>query len=726
MTLVITASGILPIAICHLIVAGANGFNPLDLLWYVPLLPILFLINWFLTGALLSPLRHLIGSTTRLASMDIRQRLEVDSTEQQELLELRKAFNKLLNRLEESLNIQCQFVADASHELRTPLTSIQGYTKLLQRRRGEIDQQLLSEALQTISDESGRLIRLVSDLLQLARADAGQAIIGQMDIIDLRDVLQSVEDTVTVIAPEQIEIQFIIPQKPVWVLADGDKLKQVFLNLTNNAIKATQGGGKVTVTLRSSNNQAIVRIIDTGIGIAPADQQRIFDRFYRVERSRTRSKLYGGGTGLGLAIALTIIKAHGGTIELESELNKGSTFTVRLPITEKESRDKSGKDARDSRDTHSDLPAAQIGSLVLLLALNMVPATAQTNPPAKGKLQKGGINQDVSTSGQPMSPRNQGSDSPSPQPLTHQQQQELQRNTPQQKKFDATIEAGNKLYKEGHYQQSIVQYEKAIAIDPYDCVAHFNRAMALMELALYKEALDHFNEAIRLEPKFYLPRFERGVAYMRLNDYERALNDFTLVRRLNPKHTDSQFYQGLALIGLNKKEAGIQQLRDAAAADSKFPRRFLYQGMALAMLGRPKEAIEQYNIAIEKSKNPSAALAERGKLYAQLNQPAKASADFDQLIKLSPGRPLPLVLRGLASAQAEDYLKAIEFFDAAIAISPDYNLPYYNRGVACMKAGDYVAAVNDLEKARELSPRHQPTLKALDEAKSQIRAQQSN
>jgi signal transduction histidine kinase len=144
-----------------------------------------------------------------------------------------------------------------------------------------------------------------------------------------------VEDTVTVIAPEQVEVQFILSQTPIQVYADGDRLKQVFLNLINNAIKATQAGGKVTVTLRSSNNQAVVRVIDTGIGIAPADQQRIFDRFYRVERSRTRSRLYGGGTGLGLAIALTIIKAHNGEIELESELNKGSTFTVRLPIVDK-------------------------------------------------------------------------------------------------------------------------------------------------------------------------------------------------------------------------------------------------------------------------------------------------------------------------------------------------------------------------------------------------------
>jgi signal transduction histidine kinase len=354
MALVMSASGILPIIICHLLVVGLQGFRFADLLWYLPLLPILVVINWLLAGVVLIPVRQLLQATTKLATMDIRQRLDVDPNEPLETFELRKSFNRLLNRLEESLNIQCQFVADASHELRTPLTSIQGYTKLLQRRGPNIDNQLLSEALQTISDESGRLIRLVSDLLQLARADAGQEVIAQKEVVDMRDVLSSVEDTVSVIAPEQIEIQVILPPRPVWVYADGDKLKQVFLNLTNNAIKATQGGGKVTLTLRSSNQQAIVRVIDTGIGIAPADQQRIFDRFYRIERSRTRSRLYGGGTGLGLAIALTIIRAHGGTIELESELNKGSTFTVRMPLADKELVAKAGKEQAGK----SSLPSA--------------------------------------------------------------------------------------------------------------------------------------------------------------------------------------------------------------------------------------------------------------------------------------------------------------------------------------------------------------------------------
>jgi signal transduction histidine kinase len=334
MSLVMSISSILPIVICHLVVVGVGAASLSDAIWYIVLIPVLLGINWLLAGAIITPLQELLQAATKLASMDMRQRLEIENDEPTETREIRSSFNKLLNRLEESLNIQCQFVADASHELRTPLTSIQGYTKLLLRRGSNIDSGLLAEALQTISDESGRLIRLVSDLLQLARADAGQAIINEQAFIDLRDVVASVEDTVTVIAPEQIEVQFIIPAKPVLVFADADRLKQVFLNLTNNAIKATQAGGKVTVTLRSTGTNAIVRVIDTGIGIAPADQKRIFDRFYRVERSRTRSRLYGGGTGLGLAIALTIIKAHGGDIALESELNKGSTFTVQIPLVE--------------------------------------------------------------------------------------------------------------------------------------------------------------------------------------------------------------------------------------------------------------------------------------------------------------------------------------------------------------------------------------------------------
>ena len=332
LALLMTLTTLTPLVIFHLLAISVKRASLNDAIWYIVLIPLLAIINWFLAGYLILPLKGLLQSTTKLANMDLRQRLEFTPSEPVETLELRQSFNRLLDRLEESLNIQCQFVADASHELRTPLTSIQGYTKLLLRRGGSIDNNLLIEALQTISDESGRLIRLVSDLLQLARADAGQPIINQQELIDLREVVTSVEDTVSVIAPEQLQIHFISPSLPVLVLADGDRIKQVLLNLTNNAIKATQAGGRVTIVLRAVGEEAVLKVIDTGIGIAPADQQRIFDRFYRVEKSRARTRQYGGGTGLGLAIAQTIVRAHGGRIDLESELNKGSTFTVYLPL----------------------------------------------------------------------------------------------------------------------------------------------------------------------------------------------------------------------------------------------------------------------------------------------------------------------------------------------------------------------------------------------------------
>ncbi len=334
-TLAMTITSLVPIVLCYFLFFERNSINIYEFLWYLPLIPILIMFNWYFAGVILMPVNQLLDSITNLANRDIHNRVELSEAEPTETIELASSFNKLLNRLEESLNIQCQFVADASHELRTPLTSIQGYTKLLLRRGQNVDAKLMVEALQTISDESGRLIRLVSDLLQLARADAGQAVINQKTDFDLRRVFYTVEDTVSVLAPQQIEVKFVVPDEPVIINADEDRLKQVFLNLTQNAIKATQSGGKVTVTLRVENNEAIARIIDTGIGIAPADQKRIFDRFYRVERSRVRSKGYGGGTGLGLAIALTIIKAHDGNIDLVSELNQGSTFTIKLPLPAK-------------------------------------------------------------------------------------------------------------------------------------------------------------------------------------------------------------------------------------------------------------------------------------------------------------------------------------------------------------------------------------------------------
>jgi signal transduction histidine kinase len=312
--------------------------------------------NWLLAGVVLRPVHRLLVDKEKLATLDAGKRLVIPAGEPSETRELRESLNRLLNRLSESFSIQAQFVADASHELRTPLTSIQGYTKLLLRRWPKIDGQLLLEALQTISTESGRLIRLVSDLLQLARSDAGQQVISQQELLDLRAVISDVQDTVMVIAPDLLQIHFTVPNVPIWIYGDNDALKQVLLNLVNNAIKATPPDGKVAVTLAPEDSHAVISVADTGFGISPDDQVRVFDRFYRIERSRSKSRLYGAGTGLGLTIALAIVKAHKGTIELRSEVDKGSTFTVRIPVVNKQEIEAA---EQEMLDFYEDLAASK-------------------------------------------------------------------------------------------------------------------------------------------------------------------------------------------------------------------------------------------------------------------------------------------------------------------------------------------------------------------------------
>jgi two-component system, OmpR family, sensor kinase len=336
MVVVMALSTIIAIFFAQFLIARHYGYPLHYSWWYVPVLPVVCLINWFLAGVVLRPMQHLLVDKEKLVGGDAGNRLPIPLGEPIETRELRESVNRLLDRLNKSFSVQTQFVADASHELRTPLTSIQGYTKLLLRRWPNVDSQLLLEALQTISTESGRLIRLVSDLLQLARSDSGQQVVNQLEVLDLCALLCEVEDTVMVIAPEGLEIKFTVPTEPIWVYGDNDALKQVFLNLVNNAIKATPPGGHITVGLTAEDECAVVRVVDTGIGIAAGDQARVFDRFFRIERSRTRSRRYGGGSGLGLTIALAIVNAHKGSIELQSEIDHGSTFAVKLPVADKE------------------------------------------------------------------------------------------------------------------------------------------------------------------------------------------------------------------------------------------------------------------------------------------------------------------------------------------------------------------------------------------------------
>lgn len=233
---------------------------------------------------------------------------------------LARAFNQLLERLESLFQTQQRLLADVSHELRTPLTTIRGNADLM-RRMGEADE----ESLKIIQEEADRMTRLVGDLLLLARADAGSLPLErkriELDTLFFEVYRQvSLMDRATDVRLAEID--------QVQLIGDADRLKQLLWNLVGNALKYTPAGGQVSMSLSKKDGWAVLEVADTGIGIPARDLPYIFDRFYRVDRARSRHQ---GGSGLGLSIAHWIAQAHGGRIDVTSEVGAGTTFTVWLP-----------------------------------------------------------------------------------------------------------------------------------------------------------------------------------------------------------------------------------------------------------------------------------------------------------------------------------------------------------------------------------------------------------
>ena len=281
--------------------------------------------GWFLAGRALRPVDDITLAAQRIAGGDLTQRLKVPPSPD-EIGRLADTFNNMIARLETSFRQIRQFSSDASHELRTPLTVMKGETELALRRPR--DAKDYTVVLESNLEEIDRMTRIVDELLFLSRADMGEVKMERLPV-KLESLLEDVHRQASLLGQER-NVQVLLGMvTPATVLGDELRLRELFLNLLDNAVKYSQSGGSVDITLRTETGQAKVLIADCGIGISREDQGKIFDRFYRTDDARTHTKQ---GTGLGLAICAWIIESHHGRIEVDSEIGKGSTFTVTLPL----------------------------------------------------------------------------------------------------------------------------------------------------------------------------------------------------------------------------------------------------------------------------------------------------------------------------------------------------------------------------------------------------------
>jgi len=287
-----------------------------------------FAVGWVLAGAALRPIHRITRTAQAIgAEHDLRRRVQhIGPTD--EVGQLALTFNAMLaelesayRQLEQTLDSQRRFVADASHELRTPLTTVRGNIELL-RREPPMEAKERAEALTDTKDEVDRLIRLVHQLLALARADAGQAL--RREPLPIKPLLEDVCRQFRLLAPQRTILGESLPE--VEVLGDRDALKQVFLILLDNALAHTSPGATIEVTAVIADGRVMMSVRDDGAGIAPDALPHIFERFYRGQVSRS-----GKGAGLGLSIAKELVEAQEGTITVESESGRGSVFTVTLP-----------------------------------------------------------------------------------------------------------------------------------------------------------------------------------------------------------------------------------------------------------------------------------------------------------------------------------------------------------------------------------------------------------
>lgn len=309
-----------------LTVVDATRNNLLSTMSVISVLAVLLagLGSWAVLGRALSPLESITETVDQInRADDLSRRIPYQNETEDEVGNLVVTFNQTLERLESLFTSQQRFLADVSHELRTPLTVIKGNVDLM-RHMKEADE----ESLSSIDQEAGRLTRLVGGLLMLAQAESGKLTLNFAPV-ELDLLLTEVFTEMRVLSGSKVRVH-LNDIDQVMVNGDRDRLKQVFLNLIANAIQYTPPGGDIFLSISKLGDQARIIIRDTGPGIPAEDLPHIFDRFYRAEKSRTRSKT--SGFGLGLSIAHWIVEHHGGQIKVESKEGKGTTFVIWLGI----------------------------------------------------------------------------------------------------------------------------------------------------------------------------------------------------------------------------------------------------------------------------------------------------------------------------------------------------------------------------------------------------------
>ncbi|MEW5989053.1 MAG: ATP-binding protein [Chloroflexota bacterium] len=281
-------------------------------------------VSTFVTRRIVGPIQQMQQASQRIAAGDYQERVTASS--QDELGALADAFNQMAQQLEQTEQRRRQLIGDAAHELRTPLSSIKSVME------GLVDGVLPAEpaTFVNLQREVSRLQRLVHDLEELSRAEAGQIPLEWRTL----DVAALVEAAAGRLRPQFADkgVVLLLDMPPGLPEIEGDsgRLTQVLLNLLGNALQYTPAGGRVTIQLRAEGRHVIIRVQDTGLGLAPEHLSHIFERFYRVDKSRSRA---GGGSGVGLTIAKYLVEAHGGRLAAASPgLGQGSTFTITLNV----------------------------------------------------------------------------------------------------------------------------------------------------------------------------------------------------------------------------------------------------------------------------------------------------------------------------------------------------------------------------------------------------------